>query len=96
MLFHLLYPLSKSLVLASDMPPQIDATYDLGNGTFFGLIGHRDRLWVPVDFRVLPASLKRVFCHLRRLGLHLRFGVKRMRCRFERAFGERQRRSRSG
>ncbi len=32
-------PASKSLVLASDMPPQIDATYDPENGTFFGFIG---------------------------------------------------------
>jgi signal transduction histidine kinase len=30
---------TKSLVLAQDMPPRIDATYDLSKGTFFGLIG---------------------------------------------------------
>jgi signal transduction histidine kinase len=30
---------SKSLILARDMPPRIDATYDLSKGTFFGLIG---------------------------------------------------------
>ena len=30
---------SKSLILAKDMPPRIDATYDLSKGTFFGLIG---------------------------------------------------------
>lgn len=29
---------SKSLILAKDMPPRIDATYDLRKGTFFGLI----------------------------------------------------------
>lgn len=30
---------TKSLILAKDMPPRVDATYDLGKGTFFGLIG---------------------------------------------------------
>lgn len=30
---------TKSLVLAKDMPPRIDATYDLSKGSFFGLIG---------------------------------------------------------
>ncbi|MBT5048517.1 MAG: HAMP domain-containing histidine kinase [Rhodospirillaceae bacterium] len=32
-------PASKSLVLSTDMPPKIHATYDLAKGTFFGLIG---------------------------------------------------------
>lgn len=32
-------PASKSLVLSTDMPPKIHATYDLKKGTFFGLIG---------------------------------------------------------
>jgi signal transduction histidine kinase len=31
-------PASKSLVLSTDMPPEIHATYDLTKGTFFGLI----------------------------------------------------------
>lgn len=32
-------PASKSLVLSTDMPPEIHATYDLTKGTFFSLIG---------------------------------------------------------
>ena len=31
-------PSSKALILSSNMPPSVDKTYDLGKGTFFGLI----------------------------------------------------------
>jgi len=30
---------TKSLILSKNMPPRIDATYDLSKGTFFSLVG---------------------------------------------------------
>ncbi len=45
-------PTSKALMLSADMPPKIDATYDLRQGGFFGLIGQA--------FAVLAGDGKRV------------------------------------
>ncbi len=45
-------PTSKALVLGADMPPRIDATYDLRKGRFFSLIGQA--------FRVLADDAPRV------------------------------------
>jgi signal transduction histidine kinase len=44
---------SKSLILSKDMPPRIDATYDLSKGTFFGLIGDAFMTLVNDGSRVL-------------------------------------------
>lgn len=46
-------PGSKALMLSSDMPPRIDATLDLSEGTFFGLIADAFATLLRTENRVL-------------------------------------------